>query len=75
MAKHQDLKEWQLLNEKVEKEEKKLFLTEKEVRSYRKYKNATYDEVQNVINTLHTLALVCYEAFCKEEKAKEATNK
>jgi hypothetical protein len=41
MANHQDLKEWQLLNEKVNKEEKELFLTEAEIRSFPKYKNAS----------------------------------
>ena len=69
-----DLNEWRRLNEKVEREEQKLFLTGAEVRSFPKYKNATDEEVQNIINTLHNLALICYQAFCKEEKANEAKN-
>lgn len=74
MAKSKDLSEWLRLNEKVEKEEQKLFLTEAEVRSFPKYKDATDEEVRNIINTLHKLALICYEAFCKEERAEEAKN-
>lgn len=71
MSKLVDLQDWCHLNEKVEKQESKLFLTEKELRNYPKYKNATDEEVQNAILTFHKLALICYQAFCKEEKAQE----
>lgn len=68
MSKIVDLQEWQNQNEKVEKQESKLFLTEKQVRSFPKYKYASDEEVKNVINTLHNLALISYHAFCKEER-------
>lgn len=71
MSKIVDLQDWLQQNEKVEKQESKLFLTEKELRSYPKYKNASDEEVQNAILTFHKLALICYQAFCKEEKAQE----
>jgi len=68
MSKLVDLQEWLQQNEKVEKQEAKLFLTEKESRAFPKYKNATDEEVQNAIQTFHKLALICYKAFCEEER-------
>jgi ATP-dependent exoDNAse (exonuclease V) beta subunit len=69
MSKMVDLQEWLQQNEKVEKQESKLFLTEKELRAFPKYKNASDEEVQNAILTFHKLALICYHAFCKEENS------
>jgi|GEM_PF-3543578 len=63
------------IDELTEKEETKLFLTPKEVRSFPKYANASDEEVWNAITTLHNLALICYEAFVKEENAKSAIDK
>lgn len=74
MAKHQDLNEWLNSNERIDKEEQKLFLTDAEIRSFPKYKDAPDVEVQNAIITFHKLALICYEAFCKEEKIVEEKN-
>lgn len=54
-------------NDLSEDEEHKLFLTPKEMGSYPKYANASDEEVWNAINTFHRLALICYEAFVKEE--------
>ena len=71
MSKLVDLQDWLQQNERVEKQESKLFLTEKELRSYPKYKNASDEEVQQAIITFHKLALICYQAFSKEEKAQE----
>ena len=68
MSKIVDLNDWRQKNEAVEMQESKLFLTEKQVRSFPKYKNASDEEVQNVILTLHNLALISYQAFCKEEQ-------
>lgn len=67
MSKLVDLQDWLQQNEKVEKQEAKLFLTEKELRSYPKYKDASDEEVQKAILTFHKLALICYKAFCNEE--------
>lgn len=71
MSKLVDLQDWLQQNEKVEKQESKLFLTEEELRAFPKYKNASNEEVQNAILTLHKLAMICYQAFCKEEQAEE----
>lgn len=74
MSKLVDLQAWLQQNEKVEKQEAKLFLTEKELRAFPKYKHASDEEVQNAIVTFHKLALICYQAFCKEEQALEHKN-
>lgn len=59
----------------ISEEQKEIwFLTPEEVRSFPKYKNATDEEVWNVIHSLHRLALVCYEAFVKEEKSQANSN-
>ncbi len=71
MSKLVDLQDWLQQNEKVEKQESKLFLTENELRAFPKYKNASDGEVQNAILTFHKLALICYQAFCKEEQQRE----
>jgi hypothetical protein len=71
MSKLVNLQGWLHQNEKVEKQESKLFLTEEELRAFPKYKHASDEEVQNAILTFHKLALICYQAFCREEKATE----
>lgn len=72
MSKIVDLQEWLQENEANKKQETKLFLTEAEVRSFPKFKNASDEEVQNIITTLHNLALISYQVFCKEEKAQSS---
>lgn len=46
--------------------DKRLFLSEEQVRSFPKFKNASPEEVENIISTLHDLALITYELFCRE---------
>lgn len=46
--------------------DQRLFLTEEEVKSFPQFKDATAEEIQNIIITLHGLALITYEVFCKE---------
>jgi hypothetical protein len=46
--------------------DERLFLTEEEVREFPQFKDATAEEIENIINTLHALALITYEIFCKE---------
>jgi hypothetical protein len=65
MATLMSYEDWLQCSEATEKDER-LFLTEKEVRSLPKFKNATEAEVANIIQTLHDLALVTYELFCQE---------
>ena len=45
---------------------KQLFLTEKQVRSFSGFENATDDEVQHIINSLHILSLITYEFVTRE---------
>jgi hypothetical protein len=54
-------------NDLSQDEEQKLFLTAEEMRSFPKYANASDDEVWDAINTFHSLAIICYDAFVKEE--------
>lgn len=70
MSKIIDFQEWLDQNEANKKKESKLFLTEAEVRSIPKFKNASDEQVQNIINTLHELALISYQVFCKEDNGQ-----
>ena len=45
---------------------KQLFLTEKQVRSFSGFEEATDDEVQQIINCLHILSLITYELVTTE---------
>ena len=45
---------------------KQLFLTEKQVISFSGFENATDDEVQQIINSLHILSLITYELVTTE---------
>jgi len=46
--------------------DKRLFLTEEQVRSFPQFKDASPEEVENIIGTLHDLALISYELFSRE---------
>ena len=46
--------------------DKQLFLTEKQVRTFSGFENATDDEVQHIISSLHILSLLTYELVTKE---------
>ena len=46
--------------------DERLFLTEEEVRAFPQFKDATAEEIENIMDTLHALALITYEIFCKE---------
>jgi hypothetical protein len=74
MASIISLQDW--LEQKPENQinDQKLFLTEEEVRSFPQFKDASNEEVQNIIDTLHELALVAYELFCKETRQNQAVN-
>lgn len=45
---------------------KRLFLSEQQVRSFPQFKDVTPEEIENIIGTLHDLALISYELFCRE---------
>ena len=46
--------------------EKALFLTEKQVRAYPQFRDVSEEEIINIINTLHQLALISYEVVTAE---------
>ncbi|MCF7631136.1 hypothetical protein L3K75_14140 [[Ruminococcus] lactaris] len=74
MSKIVSLQEW--LDEDLQNSaaDKRLFLTEEQVRSFPQFKDASALEVQNIIDTLHNLALVSYELFCREAKKDNELN-
>jgi len=70
-----DFQEWLQQNPSHNEKDERLFLTEKEVRSFPQFKDATPEEVENIINTLHDLALITYELFCKKTRQNETVKK
>ena len=58
------LQEWREDNN-TEKE-KRLFLTEMQVRSFPGFENISDEEVINIINTLHQFSLITYELITTE---------
>lgn len=67
--------EWLEQDSNNHEKDERLFLTEEEVRSFPQFKDATSEEVENIIDTLHDLALVTYELFCKETRQNEIVRK
>jgi predicted ATP-grasp superfamily ATP-dependent carboligase len=53
------LQDWQ--NDHQDDGDKRLFLTEKEVRSVKGFENISDEEVINIIHTLHEFSLITYE--------------
>ena len=64
MAKNINLEEW--LAENKSGKDQQLFLSEKQVRSFKEFENASDEEVINIINTLHQLSLITYEIITAE---------
>lgn len=65
-----NLQDWKEDQQSSSESEKKLFLTESQVRAYPQFKDASPEEVINIINTLHQLALITYELVSQELNAK-----
>jgi predicted ATP-grasp superfamily ATP-dependent carboligase len=64
MAKIISLQDWQ--NDHQDDGDKRLFLTEKEVRSVKGFENISDEEVVNIIHTLHEFSLITYELIERE---------
>lgn len=45
---------------------KQLFLTEKQIRSFPQFRDKSDEEIQNIISTLHALSVITYELFATE---------
>ena len=62
------------LQEHLEQKENKLnqllSLTEQQVRAYPEFTEATDEEVLHIINTLHQLSLITYEVFANDLQEK-----
>ena len=70
-----DLQEWLQQNPNNHERDERLFLTEEEVRAFLQFQDVKLEEVENIIHTLHDLALVTYELFCKESHQNEIIRK
>ena len=54
--------------------EKALFLTEKQVRAYPQFRDAPEEEIVNIINSLHQLALIIYDLVSAELNQQAGIN-
>jgi len=54
--------------------ENALFLTEKQVRAYPQFRDATEEEIINIINSLHQLALITYDLVSAELNQQAGIN-
>ena len=77
MSKLKSLKEWSEENSTEPHNDGRFFLTPEQVRADSNFKDATDEEVENIIDTLHQLSLITYELICKEkgEPADNQTDK
>ena len=69
------MQDWLSQHSETSEAHKRLFLTEEEVRSFPQFKDATPEEVENIISTLHDLALVCYGQFCRDTYENKSVSK
>ncbi len=60
------LQDWKDNLQSGPESEKRLFLTETQVRAYPQFKDVSSEEIINIINSLHQLALITYELVSKE---------
>lgn len=61
-----NLQDWKEEHQSGSEAEKKLFLTESQVRAYPQFKDVSSEEIIKIINSLHQLALITYELISKE---------
>lgn len=61
-----NLQNWKEEQQSGFESEKKLFLSENHVRAYPQFKDSSPEEIINIINTLHQLALITYEVITAE---------
>ena len=64
MAKNINLEEW--LAENKSGKDQQLFLSDKQVRSFKEFEDTSDEDVINIINTLHQLSLITYEIITAE---------
>lgn len=51
------------------------FMTEGQVRKFPLFKDATTEEVEHIVSTLHELALISYHLFCLEKPDNKQVKK
>lgn len=74
MSKVITLNEWLNIQPTNKETDPRLFLTEDEVRSFRQFEDTNPEEIQNIISTLHNLALTTYDLYCNELKNREISS-
>ncbi|MFT3949059.1 MAG: hypothetical protein QM763_18995 [Agriterribacter sp.] len=75
MSKIISLQDWLDESPQHSEADPRLFLTEEQVRSFPQFKEASDENVQNIISTLHDLALASYELFCREPNKDNELNR
>lgn len=75
MSKVIHFQDWLHQNPQNSLESKELFLSEEQVRSFPQFIDSTPQEVENIIVTLHDLALVSYAMFCREDPQEDKVRK
>ena len=56
-----NIEEWLQERKHDQKSNEQLFLAEEQIRSLPDFKDSSDDEIKNIINTLHNLALLTYK--------------
>jgi hypothetical protein len=69
------MRQWLEQKQENQESDKRLFLIEKEINSLTHYRDATDEEIKNIIVTLHDLSLLVDEVFCREACQGEYLNK
>lgn len=62
------LNDWLNIQPTNKETDQRLYLTEDEIRSFKQFEDATTEEIQNIITTLHCLALTTYDLYCNGVK-------
>ena len=65
------LKTWNEQQKCTQNENKKLCLTEAQVRSFPMFRDKSEEEIQNIISTLHALSIITYDLFAAQVSENE----
>ncbi|QHS60815.1 hypothetical protein [Chitinophaga agri] len=68
MSKVITLNDWLNIQSTNKETDQRLFLIEDEIRSFKQFEDATAEELQNIIATLHSFALITYDLYCNGVK-------
>lgn len=65
------IEEWYQAQNLTQGDNKQLFLTEAQVRSFPQFQDKSDEEIQNIITTLHALSTITYELYASEVSENE----